>query len=245
MAPRTPRSPLVAASKSHYPSPVPTTSRPAARPLSWLLLAAGVALALSPLACATQHISLAEGPREYVPFDYESILKRWTRSESLVALHELDDLLSVTSTYESWDFRWAYVVRYADDYRLTVEQRKVLLETTLAETRQHHQFYMALHGSNRRWNDISRKSSAWVVRLIDDKGNETIPSEIQAIAKPTALETTYFPYTNVWRQAFRVKFPTSVDGRPTLAPDARWFGLRFAGAQGHQDVIWQIAPEGA
>ncbi|HEU4411124.1 MAG TPA: hypothetical protein VFS43_38080, partial [Polyangiaceae bacterium] len=54
-------------------------------------------------------VSLAEGPRQYVPFDYDQVLKRWTRSESLVALSELDDLLTVTATFESWDFRWAYV----------------------------------------------------------------------------------------------------------------------------------------
>src|SRR5438046_8518227 len=90
--------------------------------------------------CAAVNVSLAEGPREYVPFDYEQILKRWTRTDSLVALAELDDLLTVSSTFESWDFRWAYVVRYAEDYRLTVDQRKTLLETTLAETKKTHQF---------------------------------------------------------------------------------------------------------
>jgi hypothetical protein len=191
--------------------------------------------------CAPRTVSLGEGPREYVPFDYEQILKRWTRTESLVALAELDDLLTVTSTFESWDFRWAYVVRYAEDYRLTVDQRQVLLEQTLEQARKEHQFYIALYGPNRRWNDISRKNSAWVVRLIDDKGNETSPVEITSIPKPTAIERTYFPYTSVWRQAFRVKFPVKhADGRTTIAPDARWFGLRFAGAQGHQDVLWQL-----
>ena len=43
-------------------------------------------------------------------------------------------MLTVTATFESWDFRWAYVVRYAQDYRLTVEQRRALLETTLRES---------------------------------------------------------------------------------------------------------------
>jgi hypothetical protein len=194
----------------------------------------------------TRAVSLAEGPREYVPFDYDQLLKRWTRTESLVALAELDDLLTVTSTFESWDFRWAYVVRYAEDYRLGVEQRRVLLESTLAETRKQHQFFVALYGPNRRWNDLSKKNSAWVVRLIDDKGNETAAEEIQAIPRPGAIERTYFPYTNVWRQAFRLKFPSHHgDGKPTIAPDATWFGLRFAGAQGHQDLIWRLSEGGA
>jgi hypothetical protein len=206
------------------------------------LLAGCIAAAAALLvACTTPRVSLSEGPREYVPFDYEQILKRWTRTDSLVALAELDDLLTVTATFESWDFRWAYVVRYAEDYRLTVEQRRVLLENTLTDTRVNHQFYIALYGPNRRWNDLSRKNSAWVVRLIDDKGNETAPENIASIVKPGAIERTYFPYTSVWRQAFRIKFPVRhADGKPTIAPDARWFGLRFAGAQGHQDILWEL-----
>jgi len=218
---------------------------PNARKARSILVALAVGAAASLAACAPRTVSLAEGPREYVPFDYDQILKRWTRTDSLVALAELDDLLTVTATFESWDFRWAYVVRYADDYRLTVDQRKSILESTLAESRKQHQFYVALYGPNRRWNDLSKKSSAWVVRLIDDKGNETAPAEIVSIPRPGAIERTYFPYTSVWRQAFRIRFPVRHDdGRTTIAPDARWFGLRFAGAQGHQDLLWLVDPAG-
>jgi len=202
------------------------------------------ALLLSGLAgagCAEQKVSMGGGPREYVPSDYPLVLKRWTRSESLIQLADLDDKLTVTATYESWDFRWAYVVRYAADYRLTVNQRSELLERTLHETEDDHEFYVALYGTNWRWTDLSRPTSAWIVRLIDDQGNETAPSKIEAIAKPGPLERRYFPYTSVWRRAFRLRFPrATVDGRPTIAPSARWFGVRFAGAEGNEELRWYI-----
>jgi hypothetical protein len=189
---------------------------------------------------APQKVTLAEEPREYVATDYEVVLSRWTRSENLIALSELDDLLTVTSTFESWDFRWAYVVRYAQDYRLTVEQRRVLLESTLNETRTHHQFFVALYGSNRRWSDLSKPTSAWIVRLIDDRGNETAPEEIVAIPKPGPIERTYFPYASVWRHVFRIKFPAATPNGPTIARDAKWVGLRFAGAQGSEELHWEL-----
>src|SRR5215472_18958193 len=94
-----------------------------------LLLAAAVSLT----ACAEEKVSLARGPREYTASDYSEILDRWTRTESLITLAELDDKLTVTATFESWEFRWAYVVRYAQDYRLPVEQRRELLDKTLKE----------------------------------------------------------------------------------------------------------------
>jgi hypothetical protein len=206
-----------------------------------LALAASLALA----GCATQRVSLHEGPREYVAADYESVLRKWTRTEHLIALSELENFLTATATFESWDFRWAYVVRYVQDYRLTIDQRKKLLEKTLEETRQRHQFFVAIYGGERRYNDLTKPESAWIVRLIDDTGNETAPEEIIGIKRPNALERTYYPYNTVWRQGFRIRFPrVKPDGRPTISPSARWFGLRFAGAQGNTELIWHIDGNG-
>ena len=193
--------------------------------------------------CGTPSVALNEGPREYVASDYETVLKTWTRSQQLITVNAMDNVLTVTATYESWDFRWAYTVRYAEDYRLTIDQRHALLERSLAETRDAHEFYVALYAEKHKWNDLTASEPAWIVRLIDDEGTETAPSEIQTIKKPGAIELTYFPYTTPWRSAFRITFPkVRSDGSPTISPAARWFGLRFAGAQGNQELVWEISP---
>jgi len=195
-------------------------------------------------ACASTTVTLDKGAREYVAADYQPVLNKWTRTGQLLTLSELDDLLTVTATFESYDFRWAYVVRYAQDYRLTVDQRQRLLDSTLEEAEEHHQFYVALYGTNWRWTDLTKPESAWIVRLIDDVGNETAPKEIVAIRKPGAIERTYFPYTSQWRRVFRIRFPvTTTDGQPTISKNARWFGLRFAGAQGNQELHWDLEPD--
>jgi hypothetical protein len=224
----------VKASAEPLPPPKPGLVAAALAPLA---LTALVALA----GCGTTTVNLAEGPREYVATDYDSVLGRWTRTERLFSLTELETYLTATATFESWDFRWAYVVRYVQDYRLTIEQRKKLLEKALDETRQKHQFFVALYGGERKYNDLTKPVSAWIVRLIDDTGNETAPEEIVAIKKPNALERSYFPYNTVFRQAFRIRFPrVGADGHATLSPRAKWFGLRFAGAQGNSELVWQV-----
>jgi hypothetical protein len=210
------------------------------RPLS-IATSLVIASTLAIAACSATQVSLGTGTREYVASDYPTVLKRWTRTENLIAFSELDDLLTVSATFESWDFRWAYVVRYADDYRLTIEQRRSLLDKTLGETKDAHQFYVALYGTNRRWTDLTRSNSAWIVRLIDSVGDETSPSNIELIVKPGALERTYFPYTTGYRQVFRIRFPrVTSDGHMTIAPDARWCGLRFAGAEGNEELRWEL-----
>lgn len=200
-----------------------------------------VLVAIGGVSCSDPKVSLSTGPREYTDSDYAQVLERWTRTKNLIEVSELDNLLTVTATFESWDFRWAYVVKYANDYRLTVEQRRTLLEKTLAETQDSHRFYVALYGTNHRWADLTRANSSWIVRLIDDEGNETAPLSIELISRPGPLEKHYFPYSTVWRHVFRIKFPTTTgSGQSTIAADARWFGLRFAGAEGNQELRWEL-----
>lgn len=206
---------------------------------SWLLVPfIGLACLVG---CSQPTVHLTEGTREYVASDYAGVLRQWTRSAQLTSLDAMNNVLTVTATYESWDFRWAYAVRYAEDYRLTVDQRHALLERSLAETHDKHEFYVALEAEKFKWSDLTAEQPAWIVRLIDDTGTETAPSQIQAIRKPGAIELTYFPYTSPWRNAFRISFPrVRADGRATIPSAARWFGLRFAGPQGNQEIVWLV-----
>jgi hypothetical protein len=212
----------------------------------WRLRTATLVAAVAAVAaCAVPTVQLEEGPREYVATDYARVLDKWTREMELLNVDELDNVLTVTATYESWDFRWAYVTRYAEDYRLTVDQRRALLERSLAETRKHHQFYVALYAQRPKWSDLTVDKPAWIVRLIDDLGSETAPIAIEAIKRPGAIEHTYFPYTTPWRSAYRIRFPTArADGQPTVSTVAEWFGLRFTGAQGNDKLVWQIDRSG-
>jgi hypothetical protein len=202
-----------------------------------------VATLLGGTGCAAPLVSLDRGPREYVATDYPAVLERWTRTESLFLFDELTRALTVTATFESWDFRSAFVIRYAQDYRLTIPQRQELLRERLAATDEHHEFYLALYGEEDRQNDLSRPDSAWIVRLIDSTGGEVAPSAIEAVTRPGVLEQRFYPYSTVWRRAFRVRFPTQqADGRPSIARGAEWFGLRFAGPWGNTDLNWRLAP---
>lgn len=200
-------------------------------------------LAALALGCAAPQVSLRDGPREYVAPDYDAVLRRWTRTESLLLFSELDNALTVSATFESWDFRWAYVIRYAHDYRLTLPQRQRMLGKALEETRTHHEFFVALYGGDRRENDLTRPQSAWIVRLIDSTGNETAPEQIVRLRKPSMLERRYYPYNTVWRQAFRIRFPIQSSGGDTLSGKAEWVGLRFAGAKGNIDLTWTLGAE--
>src|SRR5580704_4011865 len=50
--------------------------------------------------CAAPKVTLGEGPREYVATDYDAVLDRWTRTERLFALPELETYLTATATFD-------------------------------------------------------------------------------------------------------------------------------------------------
>ena len=89
-------------------------------------------IATTLVGCGAPAVSLGGGAREYVATDYQSVLDRWTRTESVLLFDELTRALTVTATFESWDFRWAYVIRYGQDFRLTIPERQDMLRKRLS-----------------------------------------------------------------------------------------------------------------
>ncbi len=206
------------------------------------LLALSLALPmLGALGCTAQKVDLRHGERSYVPDDYAAIARRWTREERLNTVEAMDNVLTVTSTFESWDFRWAYATRYARDYGLSPQEAENLRARSLAETTEEHHFFVALFGTAAEHGDLTSKEPAWVVRLVDDRGTATEPVDLVKVKSPSPPMRVYYPFVNSWRTAYRVTFPRArADGSPSIGADARWFGLEFTGPQGTTTLVWEI-----
>ncbi len=194
------------------------------------------------VACSPARIQLAAGPRDFTADDYSSIYEAWTRDADAFSWGSMDDVLHATATFESWEFRWAYVVRYAHDHSLDAAARDDLLRATLRDAREHHRFFVTLAGPRFREQNIAGSTSAWRVLLIDPDGRQTSPAEIVRVRRPSAVERVYFPSIHPHRQAFRIVFPaTRPDGRPTIAPSASSVTLRFTGPRGRVDLVWRFS----
>jgi hypothetical protein len=201
-----------------------------------------VLLASSGAGCAATAVSLAEGPRAYTDTDYDRVYRRWTRAQTTFAWSRMTDVLHVTATFESWEFRWAYVVRYAHDYGFDANARDEMLRASLGDAQQRHRFFVTLAGDKFRENNLAATQSAWRVLLVDEEGQTAEPIEIDRVRRPTPTEQVYFPSVNPHRAVFRIVFPTrAADGTPTIRPESRRVRLRFTGARGTVDLEWAIA----
>lgn len=203
----------------------------------------GLAIALSCalVACATTKVRLEPVPRTFTPQDYERIYKLWTRERDAFAWSRLTDVLSVTATFESWEFRTAYIVRYAEGHGIDTVERDRLLEASLEDARRVHRFFVTLIGPNFRESDLTAKRAAFRVLLVDDDDRGTPPASIERIQRPTPAERVYFPSVSPLRMAFRIAFPAvREDGTETIPRDAQRIRLRFTGASGRVDLVWEV-----
>jgi hypothetical protein len=201
-----------------------------------------VAALLLLVACAAPLLTLEPGAREFTPNDYEEVYERWTRSARPFDFGRLATVLNLTATFESREFRWAYVVRYGRDFGLTVDARNALLGASLSDAGRYHRFLVTLGGSHPRDLDLSDEGGAWRVLLLDDRGRQTRATEIEHVRKPTPGERRYFPTISSQRQTFRLVFPVlHEDGYPTLPREALFATLRFTGSEGQVDLKWEFA----
>jgi hypothetical protein len=181
--------------------------------------------------------------RTFTPESYTRVWEAWTRDKESFSWKELAHEIHVSATFESWEFRWAYVVRYAHDFSLKPEARDAMLDASLASSRQEHRFFVSLSGMDFRESNLASRTSAWRVLLIDPQGNQTVPVLMERVRRPTAVDRVYFPQVNSFRETFRLTFPAvEADGRKTIPDDAEFVMLRFTGARGRADLRWDLRP---
>jgi hypothetical protein len=186
-------------------------------------------------------VSLQPESQYYTASDYDRVYERWTRFERKYDFGRLTSVLNATGTFESAEFRWAYVVRYARDYGLPPETRTAMLRDTLVDAERHHRFFVTLGNGRPRELDLTSADGAFRIVLVDDRGRHVAPVEVTRVRKSSAAERTYFPTISPLRQAFRVTFPARDEhGAPTIDPAALFAVLRLTGPTGQVDLKWEF-----
>jgi hypothetical protein len=215
------------------------------------LAATAVAAAVIAGACGPRGsaiiVDFGQSPRSYAPSDYRTVLARWTRRALIT--RDFDTTLDVAATLKSYDFRWAYSVRYAAQFQLSTADQDKLLKGQMAELDTAHEFVVSAAATRFEWIDFHKKDSVWRVRLLDDRGNELAPMEIRRLKTPVAeLEAFFPPSTRSQPMAsfyttYLIRFPKKLpDGAPVDLEHAGKLTLRFAGVLGAAELNWLLKP---
>ena len=230
---------------------VRTSSRPSApSPRTRVVLLLAV-LALT-VSCTEVQVNFSETQTHtFQPSDYERVVERWTRDEQLYILDGLDNALTVSATFESWEYRQAYIDRYAYDFRLTDVERLALESEQRQELETAHVFLIAASSTKTEWSDLTAATTPWKIRLVNDQGDVLEPYPegheprgIEEVRRVTPAQRLYFPFINDFRDVYILRFPRMLaDGTPFLRPGVQAFTLEFAGVLGRAELRWTSTSE--
>ena len=174
---------------------------------------------------------------DYVAKDYENVYERWTRHEQV--LQEADVALEAWATFKSWDFREAYVERYASVYALSDSDRKTLRDGQLEACHGAYEFHVAAQATNYKWNDLEKASSAWRTTLIDALGHELVPEYVKVEKLPDAYESQFFPKRTPFTKTYAIRFSVPADAGEFGGAKTGSLTLRFSSPLGRVELVWR------
>jgi hypothetical protein len=206
----------------------------ARRTHGWLL---ALVLASGCLAQKQVTVDFSETPRDYVANEYGGVYHRWTRHD--YALHRLvDKSLEVWATFKSWDFREAYIARYAAVYGLSDADQAKLRTAQHDAYRQAFEFHVTAQSSNYDWNDLEKSTSPWRVTLLDALGHELPSDRVRVEKLPDAYEREFFPAKGPFTKTYSIRFTPPPDGGFTGIRSGSLI-LRFASPVGEINLVWK------
>lgn len=199
----------------------------------WLL---GLALA----GCASAQplaVDFSDTVKHYRGEDYQSIHDAWTRHAKLV--QDVGTVMEIWATFKSWDFRQAYIAKYARAYDLSEADREALAKSQQDAARGVFEIQLISQSTNDRWNDLERRNSPWRITLLDGTGAELSPSSIKVEKFPEIYETEFFPNRTLFSRTFTVRFVRPEGGDAFIGPDSGRLILRIASPIGKVEAVWE------
>jgi hypothetical protein len=203
------------------------------------VLAVLAACALSGGCAAEKQISVdfSDTQRDYASKDYERVYDRWTRHE--VAFQDADVALEVWATFKSWDFREAYIERYAQVYTLSDADQRTLRDSQKKILGEAYEFHVTAQASNYKWNDLEKPTSPWRVALIDALGHELAPEYVKLEKLPDAYEGAFFPKRTPFTKTYAIRFAIPSDATAFEGMKSGAITLRLASPIGRVELAWR------
>ena len=199
------------------------------------------ALCVLLVGCATSRpsvVDFSEETKSYRNDDYPVAFEAWTRHAKLV--QDIGTAMEIWATFKSWDFRQAYVAKYAKVYYLADAEREQLAKSQQETARVVYEIHMVAQSTTDRWNDLDRRTSPWRITLLDGTGAELAPTSIKLEKLPEVYETEFFPTRTPFSKTYTLRFvrPEGA-GESFIGPQSGRMILRVASPIGKVEVAWE------
>ncbi len=173
--------------------------------------------------------------------DYFALLDSWTRVEKVY--DGIEPRLILKATYKNRLFRYAYIDRYVDDYKLGPRYKEAMRKKALELSLLYNEFVFAVHTPTESWNDFDKRNSIWKLYLEDNLGNRLTPISIDKLDAKDPLLREFFPYIGLWSSIYIVRFPKYSESGTESIPGAGtdYLRLTVAGTMASGELEWRLS----
>jgi hypothetical protein len=205
-----------------------------------LLRAVTLAALLGGCASSTpRYVDFSETSRNYRGEDYEKVFTNWSRHAKAVVVYQ-GTVIETWGVYKSWEFRQAYIERYAKIYSLSDAEKAALYHTQREAARQTYEFHVAVQMTNYKWNDLDKETSAWRISLVDGAGAEIAPRRVELLRLPELYETQFFPNRTEFSQTYLIRFSRAeAEAAGFGGPSTGRITLRIASPLAKNEIVWE------
>lgn len=197
-------------------------------------------LCVSALGCAfgrVQTADFSDTTKNYRGDDYPATFEAWTRHAKLV--QDVGTVMEIWATFKSWDFRQAYVAKYAKAYDLADGERDELAKAQQEAAHAVYEIHLVAQSTTEKWNDLERSRSPWRTTLIDGTGAELAPTSIRVEKLPEVYEMEFFPTRTPFSRTYTLRFVrTEGAGEAFVGSPSGRMILRLASPMGKVEVSW-------
>jgi hypothetical protein len=170
--------------------------------------------------------------------DYPTTFESWTRHAKLI--QDIGTVMEIWGTFKSWEFRQAYVAKFAKVYSLADSEREQVAKAQKEAARAVYEIHLVAQSTSDRWNDLERRTSPWRMTLIDGTGAELAPSSIKVERLPEIYENEFFPTRTPFSRTYTVRFvPPESGSESFIGPPSGRMILRLASPMGKVEILWE------
>ncbi len=158
------------------------------------------------IACtANKKLKIVYHPEIKDASNYFSILNNFTQTQKL--LPEIEIATHVSTTYNSWDLRKAYIKQLAYKKNLLLEEQEKLLIEEKIDYEKYITFTSCIYSSQKRVGNLD-DFKIWNIILFDKNNDQKQikPISVIKLDKDDPWNLYFYPYINRWCNLYEIKF---------------------------------------
>ena len=185
-------------------------------------------------------LKVGEAPSGVEADGYQRVLNEWT--EEAKVYQDFETRLLAAATFKSWEFRQAYVEKYARIYLLETGSKRDMLDEERAVSSKLNEFFLSIYTPDKELDDFSKGNAAGKICLLDEQGNKLEPVEIKKVKEKTALLREFYPYITPWSSFYQLSFPVDFPGtqEPFITPETGYIRLVINGPSSRAVMTWEL-----